>query len=286
MSNILLTGIATLDIINHVDHYPNEDEELRASSQQITRGGNAANTACVLSQLNHKCQLATTLADDSAGELIRKDLEKFNVSFIPEHTIKNSSTPTSYITVNKNNGSRTIVHYRDLPELTFEKFNKIKLSPFDWFHFEGRNINNVYKMMSKAKLQNKTISLEVEKERKNFDQLFSLADVLMISKPFAQSRGFNSAKDCLTYFSQHFPNTLISCTWGEQGAWAIHKNTFFHSPAYSPNKIIDTIGAGDTYNAGLIHKLIKNSPNDSIIFACKLAGQKCGQSGFMNLGKP
>ena len=168
MAKILLTGIATLDIINNVDHYPVEDEELRAASQQISRGGNASNTAVVLSQLNHQCQLAATLADDLAGKLISKDLEKFNVRFNAEHTIENSSTPTSYITVNTNNGSRTIVHYRDLPELTFDKFDKIKLSAFDWFHFEGRNIKHIYKMMSKAKQQHKTISLEVEKERKSF----------------------------------------------------------------------------------------------------------------------
>ncbi len=286
MTKILLTGIATLDIINHVDHYPIEDEELRASSQQISRGGNAANTAVVLSQLNHQCQLATTLADDSAGTLIIKDLKKFNVSFNSELTIKNSSTPTSYITVNKNNGSRTIVHYRNLPELTFEQFDKIKLSDFDWFHFEGRNINQTYKMIKKIKHNNKMISLEIEKERKDFDQLFPLADILMISKPFAQNLSFDSAKECLNHFAKKYPHALISCTWGKQGAWLIQNNSIFHSPAFIADKIIDTIGAGDTYNAGLIHSIINNTPLDKAIeFACKLAGKKCAQSGFNQPGK-
>ncbi|MGD8712214.1 MAG: carbohydrate kinase, partial [Thiohalophilus sp.] len=40
MSRILTTGIATLDIINQVDHYPAEDEELRAELQSIRCGGN------------------------------------------------------------------------------------------------------------------------------------------------------------------------------------------------------------------------------------------------------
>ena len=43
MSLILLTGNITLDIINTVAHYPQEDEELRANSQRITVGGNATN---------------------------------------------------------------------------------------------------------------------------------------------------------------------------------------------------------------------------------------------------
>ena len=48
MSHILTVGIATLDIINLVDHYPAEDEEMRALAQHIECGGNAANTASVL----------------------------------------------------------------------------------------------------------------------------------------------------------------------------------------------------------------------------------------------
>jgi len=173
------------------------------------------------------------------------------------------------------------VHYRNLTELSFEQFNTLKLSTFDWFHFEGRNVNQVYKMMNKAKHENKTISLEIEKERKDFNQLFPLADILMISKPFALNRGFHSAIECLHHFTKHYPHALISCSWGEQGAWLIQNNTIFHSPAFIPDKIIDTIGAGDTYNAGLIHKLITNTPlNDAIEFACKLAGKKCSQSGF------
>ena len=47
MSRILVVGNATLDIIHSVDHYPAEDEELRASTQRRVRGGNAATTAYV-----------------------------------------------------------------------------------------------------------------------------------------------------------------------------------------------------------------------------------------------
>ena len=44
MAKILAVGIATLDIINTVDRYPEEDSEIRALSQHQTRGGNATNT--------------------------------------------------------------------------------------------------------------------------------------------------------------------------------------------------------------------------------------------------
>ena len=49
MANILAVGIATIDIINRVNGYPHEDDEIRAISQSIRRGGNATNTLVVLS---------------------------------------------------------------------------------------------------------------------------------------------------------------------------------------------------------------------------------------------
>ena len=38
MATILAIGIATLDIINSVDGYPREDQEVRASERHYRRG--------------------------------------------------------------------------------------------------------------------------------------------------------------------------------------------------------------------------------------------------------
>jgi len=63
--HILGVGIVTLDIINIVEHYPAEDEEVRALSQRMCRGGNTANTLDVLAQFGHTCNWTGTLANDA-----------------------------------------------------------------------------------------------------------------------------------------------------------------------------------------------------------------------------
>lgn len=64
---MLVVGNAVLDPIFNVDHYPAEDEGMRASSRRLSVGGNAANTAQVLADLGHRVILLATLAPDAPG---------------------------------------------------------------------------------------------------------------------------------------------------------------------------------------------------------------------------
>ena len=79
--------------------------------------------------------------------------------------------------------------------------------------------------------------------------------------------------------------TLLSAASGAKGAWAIEADgTLHHAPAVSPPAVIDTLGAGDTFNAGMIGALAAgHSLKESLDAACRLAGWKVGQIGFGGL---
>ena len=286
MSKILVTGIASIDIINQLDHYPNENEEIRAAAQTISTGGNAANTARVLAQLQHQVELACTLANDHSGEFIKQNLKQQHVSMNHSCTL-NGISPLSNININLQNGSRTIIHYRDLAEFNFSYFKTIPVDEFDWLHFEGRNILELDKILSHLDNHpiNKTISIEIEKERENIDQLLSYGNVLIYSRAFVEGRGFKSAEIFLNEIQKSNTQAVHVCPWGDTGAWAIQPlDKICFSPAYIPNKVTDTLGAGDTFNAGLIHGLVSGQTvKEALTTACQLAGKKVGQLGFDNL---
>lgn len=288
MARLLAVGIATLDIINTVDHYPAEDEELRASAQAVRRGGNAANTLAILNDMGHECHFAGTLADDMAGQRIEQDLSQRGIHLEHCHRVGGSVAPTSYITLNAQNGSRTIVHYRRLPEYDFGSFADVPVAHFDWLHFEGRNVDETRTMIEYARsfIKDQPISVEIEKEREDIDQLFGRADVLMFSRPFARGRGFEEPEAFLQQARQWAPQAaVITVTWGEQGAWGMDKKgRIFRSPAFPPHEVVDTVGAGDTFNAGLIAALVAGQSLESALeSACRLAGRKVGQAGFEGL---
>lgn len=287
MLRILLTGVTTLDIINTVDEYPTEDSEVRASEQARRMGGNACNSAQVIQQLGHHSSLLCPFADDAAADFIQAELraQQIDISHCPSQPA--SATPTSYITLGRATGSRSIVHYRRLDELDAQQFAQLPLPDYDWCHFEARNCGQLLDMLQQCKAAKRPVSLELEKPRDALEPLLPLADVLLISRPFAESRGFSTAEQCLQHFSQRFADTIISCSWGDQGAWLYDKQQIMHQAAFPVAQLVDSLGAGDTYNAGLISQLAqKIAPAKALAFACELAANKCTQHGFTDLMIP
>jgi len=192
--------------------------------------------------------------------------------------------PTSYVTLNRHNGSRTIVHYRDLPEFDDRDFAQIDLKIYDWLHFEGRNVVATARILERAAEITPTIprSVEIEKPRPDIELLFAHADTLLFSRHYATARGYTDPERFLHMIASEAPTSHRILAWGEMGAYALSRDgELSHSPAYPPPQVIDTLGAGDTFNAGIIDALVRNEKlGTAIEHACRLAGRKCGHDGL------
>lgn len=140
-----------------VPHYPEEDSKLRASNAQVRRGGNVSNSLEVLAQL-------ATLAAGEALQLYllsplpQRDspaVKSIRSSFGPDESVVDigrsfyrpghHQPASSYIIRCSKTGSRTIVNYNDLPEMTLDEFvavvNDVKAAGTPdndetWWHFE------------------------------------------------------------------------------------------------------------------------------------------------------
>ncbi|XP_026142237.1 ketohexokinase-like isoform X1 [Carassius auratus] len=257
---ILSIGLVCLDIINVVDKYPEEDTDTRCLSQRWQRGGNASNTCTVLSLLGAPCAFMGSLAPGPVADFILNDFQmyKIDISLLLEHA--ECSFPASVVISSVTTGSRTILHMnRNLPDVSVEDFSKVDLSQYKWIHWEGRNADEQVKMIERVREYNSkqeeknriTISVEIEKTREPLYQLFPLGDLVFVSKDVAQHFGFTSASAALKgIYGRLRKGATLICAWAEKGADAMGPDgVIIHSDAFPPEKLVDTLGAGDTFNA-------------------------------------
>jgi ketohexokinase len=282
MARVLVVGGVTVDQILVVDQYPVEDEKMRCQAHHRRRGGNAANTAVMLSRLGHDVAWAGNVGDDDLGRWVRADLSRWDVDISLAHQVA-GVTPTSYVLRSTASGSRTVVHHRMLPELPASALPGDRLADFDWVHFEGRDAHEIGAMIGEVDAAAPTTrtSLEVEKARPGLEELFPGVDLLLFSKGYIRDRGM-TPEQCFTAVHADAPDALLVCAWGGDGAFARDLSGQVHSsPAFPPARVVDTLGAGDVFNAAVLHGLLSGSPLASALDdACMLAAEKCAHEGF------
>ncbi|XP_031212132.1 ketohexokinase isoform X1 [Mastomys coucha] len=289
---ILCVGLVVLDIINVVDKYPEEDTDRRCLSQRWQRGGNASNSCTVLSLLGARCAFMGSLAPGHVADFVLDDLCRHSVDLRYAVLQTEGSIPTSTVIINQASGSRTILHaYRNLPDVSAKDFEKVDLTRFKWIHIEGRNASEQVKMLQRIEEHNAKqplpqkirVSVEIEKPREELFQLFSYGEVVFVSKDVAKHLGFQSAVEALRgLYSRVKKGATLVCAWAEEGADALGPDgQLLHSDAFPPPQVVDTLGAGDTFNASVIFSLSKgNSMQEALRFGCQVAGKKCGLQGF------
>ncbi len=289
MARVLAVGIATLDIVNEVESYPSEDAEVRARAQSFRRGGNATNSLAVLRQLGHDCEWAGVWRDGPEAAPVLEDLGFHGIGMRYCRKAVQGNMPVSCITLNTTTGTRTIVHYRDLPEYDADSFARIPLESFDWIHFEGRNVDDTLLMMQRVRRDapGLPVSLEVEKQRGDIEKLFPFAGLILFSKAIAGNRGITPAM-LLQQAGQLAPQADLVCALGEQGATGVERGgNSVDCSVRNPIMAVDTIGAGDAFNAGMIDARLRGASFlQALRFSCDLAGSKCARSGFRGLSVP
>jgi ketohexokinase len=226
--------------------------------------------------------------------LILADLERYAIDTRLAVRHPGRSTPTSYIALSRATGTRTIVHHRDLPELSAAELDAGLTAQRGWLgagcrwvHFEGRNIDETAVMLRvvRERLPGVPISLELEKLRPGCEQLLQGPDLILFSRSFAQATG---APDAVTFLTDWAPrSTARHCTlaWGEQGAYGWTSRVgWAHVPARPPERLVDTLGAGDVFNAAVIDGLLRRLTLPAVLGrANHLAGHKCGRQGLAGL---
>lgn len=105
----------------------------------------------------------------------------------------------------------------------------------------------------------------------NDDELFEFSEAI--------GSKYNSMEQNIRFISERYPNTTICVTKGRHGAILLAEDTFYYNSGYKIN-VKDTVGAGDSFLASLIGKLLLGEDyQNSLDYACAIGALVAGESG-------
>lgn len=279
--SFLLIGNCIVDQVWLLNVYPDKNSEQRASDRQQMPGGNASNSAQILMQLGDQVELVANFADDELAKWLQTALKQSGIGLQFSQQLPDSATPVSSIWLDQADGSRTIVHHRNLPELSLDQLLSVPLAKYDWLHLEGRNVETLRAFLQQLDYPTMQISLELEKPREGLQTLLAHVGHCVVSSDYCQALAM-SAVELSEKLLQQYPQLHILCTRGEQGVVMNSLRTGVKHLAANPvTQVVDTIGAGDSFIAGYIHACAEGGDlQQAVNFAMQTASRKIANRGM------
>jgi len=105
---LVCCGLATLDVVQVVDHVPSPDEKIVAEDLQVTFGGPAANAAATAVALGVRTVLVTALGSGPIADLVRAGLASAGVEVVDLLDGVPGSPPVSTVLVTRSTGARAV----------------------------------------------------------------------------------------------------------------------------------------------------------------------------------
>ena len=250
MKHVLVSGLATVDMIFYMDELPAFEKKYRAKKALITTGGNAANASIAISRLGGKASLLTQVGQDFFGNLIMTELaaEKVETNRIDQK--ENISTAYSSIIIDKK-GARQIINYRT-DNLDFSKLSLGNQINYEAYLTDGRSKEITLATLREARKKNKPGILDAEEPVCH--SAVKLASHVAFSRQGLSN--FCNTSSILKGLKivGHNSNNWICVTDGERGVFFLDNGKLVQLKP-PKTKVVDTLGAGDVWHGAFSHWL-------------------------------
>jgi len=251
--NIVGLGEVVLDWVTEVPHFPKPDEKIDALSENYFPGGVTANYLVALSRLGGRCGFIGAVGDDSYGDLLIDDFLKENIDTSYIVRKRDKKTPVNFIFVAK--GEKTIIQspHMQTTKLDIEELQESSIANSKLLHTTIIHQELTEKALEIAKNHEVKVSIDLESQiaSRGWDKLKEIllkADVLLPNKEGAKfiTNSNTPQKAAKILVKKGVPVVII--TLGKKGALLTTNNYQKSIPAYHIENLVDTTGAGDTFN--------------------------------------
>jgi ribokinase len=294
--DVIAVGSATIDCFVNL---PVDFRNIRHGSKlliediKLLTGGGATNVAVGLRRLGLKVGFIGEVGDDHSAYIVRRDLEKEGVDFLVK---QHSRHETAYSVILESMGKdRAILVYKGASSYLHPEEVRSINKDAAWFYFSsmmGASLKTLNTLANYAKRNRIRVffnpsSYTIERCRKEMDNILSATTIISVNKEEAQALlGSRSDRpeELLKGMKALGPEVCIM-TDGENGAYAFDGTSFVHQEA-SRIRIVDTTGAGDSFNSGFLggYLINKRLNDDKRLRAAMKMGAANAKSVISHVG--
>jgi len=279
--DVLVVGELNVDLIlNLLEKFPEMGKEIIANKMVLTLGSSSAIFASNLAVLGTSVSFCGRVGRDSFANKVLADLTLKKVDI---NNIKRSTTADTGLTVAFSvKDERAMVTYPGaMNELEESHVTDTMLQSACHLHVSSVFLQPALKpglvrLFSRAKQFGLTTSLDpqwdpAEKWDCDWKNLLKLTDVFLPNmEELRHITKQQSVEDCVAAIKE--VAKIIVIKNGKEGAAIYTGKDVINQPSFLNTQVVDAIGAGDSFNAGFIHKFVQ----DKAIAECAEFGAVCG----------
>ena len=281
---ITVIGSYIVALVMDTDRLPNSGETLMARNYHSAHGGKGSNQTIQAARLGSKVRFVTKVGDDPAGEEFKLlcAAEKIDTSYV--YTDSTRPTATGFIICSSSGYNMITIDIAALSNLTKEEIDKALecVSVGDIVLLQLEILFDIaYYAAKRAKEHGATVILNPAPavDMRGYD--LSVFDFLTPNETEARicvglpvDNSAEHSEIAAMLVDMGCPNVII--TVGDKGALYQDCNGYKSFSPFQLEKVVDSTGAGDAFNAALATALSENMAIDEgICFANAVAAVAC-----------
>lgn len=282
--DILGIGDADIDLMVSVKNFPEAGQ--KSSGHLLGRfpGGMVANFLASAAMFGAKCAGILCVGGDDFGRETLTDLESRGVQVDNSIVRKGESTYFTTTCIAPDGEKRMILCFGGAIYPEAEEVEDAALASATYVHMTGNHTRLTIPVAARARRLGTKVSFDLERLQSSIDEstkdrLLSLADII-----FPNEEGLYSYSGCsliekgARVLLDKGPEVVV-VTKGSRGAEVFTRDEHFSVPAFG-KRVVDTTGAGDTFNGAFLAALCKGySLRDCAFLACAAAARQISEVG-------
>ena len=279
--DVLVVGELNVDLIlDKIEKFPEVGKEVLAGKMTLTLGSSSAIFASNISSLGARVAFIGKIGKDKFGEVVLESLQKKKVDISMIKVDVNLSTgATVVLNVGEDRANTTypgVMDYLTVNDISEVDLNKAKHLHFSSYFLQPGMWNSLGELFRKAKKLGLTTSFDMQWDPQETWKL-DMSDILPgvdIFLPNEKELMFLTGKEKLDDaidLIKAYTNILV-VKRGNKGSIVHFNDSLTDLPPFLNDQVVDSIGAGDSFNAGFIYKFI----NGCTIAECQKFGNLTG----------